>query len=142
MANSGSFLGTWRLISYMNEDEEGNESYPFGKNARGMIYYDPAGYMGVNIMSEGRKNFSSGDMFEATDEEVKTALKYIAYSGRFRVLEDRVIHQIEVSFFPNWVGADQERFYSFEGNKLILSTRPMRFNGKKVVSRLVWEKME
>lgn len=139
MATRQDFVGAWKLISFHNKDEDGNLSYPFGKDAKGMIYYDRSGYMGVNIMPEGRVKFQSGDMFIATKDEIESAIKYISYAGKYTVKEDKVVHQIEVSLFPNWVGVDQERFYKFVGNRLVLSTRPMKFNGKKVVSELVWE---
>lgn len=141
MASAEDFFGAWRLVSFQNESEDGRVEHPFGKSPSGMIYYDRSGHMGVNIMAEDRKNFSSGDMFVATEDEMKTAVKYISYSGRFTVAEDKVVHSIEVSFFPNWVGVDQERFYTIDGSRLVLSTRPMRFDGRKVVSRLVWEKL-
>lgn len=141
MADTENFIGSWKLVSFHNIDSDNNVNYPFGKEAKGMIYYHDSGHMGVNIMSEGRKNFESGDMFVATPEEMQTAIRYISYSGKFRVEGDKVIHQIEVSFFPNWVGAEQERFYEFKESQLTLSTRPMKFGGKKVVSKLLWEKL-
>ncbi len=142
MAEKKDFIGAWRLVSFQNEDESGSINYPFGQEPKGMIYYDSSGHMGVNIMPEGRKPFASGDMFMATAEESQDAIRYIAYSGRYDVLEDKVIHRLEISLFPNWIGKDQERFYKIEGSRLTLSTRPMNFNGKKVVSKLVWEKIK
>jgi hypothetical protein len=34
----------------------------------------------------------------------------VAYAGRYSFLGDHVIHHVELSLFPNWVGSDQERF--------------------------------
>ena len=139
MTGNVDFEGTWELISFRNEGEDGSVNYPFGKNPRGMIWYDRNGYMGVNIMPEERLKFESGDMFVATERELRDAIRYIAYSGKFEVKENKVIHKIEVALFPNWVGRDQERFYKIDGNRLTLTTKPMKFEGKQVISRLVWE---
>lgn len=140
MATSKDFAGSWNLVSYHNESDDGTVNQPFGKKPKGMIYYDSTGHMGVNLMPEGRKQFTSGDMFRATEEEAMDAIRYISYSGSYEVLEDRVIHRIEVSLFPNWIGKNQERFFEIEGDLLTLSTKPMNFDGKKVVSRLVWKR--
>lgn len=142
MTDREDFAGMWKLISYRNEGEDGTVNYPFGQNPKGMIYYDRTGHMGVNIMPEGRTKFKSGDMFNATESEMKDAIRYIGYSGKFEIRGNSVIHKIEVSLFPNWEGRDQERFYSLEGNRLTLSTKPMKFEGKQVISRLVWERIE
>ena len=67
---------------------------------------------------------------------------YISYCGKYEVTEDRVIHHVEVSFYPNWIGKDQVRFYKFEGDRLILSTPPMILGGKQQSGYLIWERMK
>jgi hypothetical protein len=40
---------------------------------------------------------------------------FVAYGGRYSFSGDRVIHHVEMSLFPNWVGSDQERTVSLTG---------------------------
>ena len=51
----------------------------------------------------------------------------LAYSGSFDVEGDvegdTVVHRVEVSIFPNWVGLDQRRRLSLDGDRLVESGR-------------------
>jgi Lipocalin-like domain len=42
---------------------------------------------------------------------------------------ESVIHHVELSLFPNWVGVDQERLVEVRANRLTSSTRPTLFDG-------------
>jgi Lipocalin-like domain len=52
-----------------------------------------------------------------------------------------VIHHVELSVFPNWVGVDQERLVATNGNRLMLSTRPLLLEGRQQTAHLVWERV-
>ena len=122
---SERFIGTWKLMSYENRSED-QVTYPLGKNPVGYIMYNAEGYMAVALMASNRKRFLSMDILGGTTEEIVAAYgTYLSYCGKYAVTEDRVIHHVEVSSYPNWIGEDQVRFYKFEGNKLILSTPPL-----------------
>ena len=116
-------------------------TYPLGKNPVGYIMYNDEGYMAVALMASNRRRFSSIDITGGTNDEIVAAYgTYISYCGKYEVTEDRVIHHVEVSSYPNWIGEDQVRFYKFEGDKLILSTPPMIFGGKQQSGYLIWER--
>jgi hypothetical protein len=51
-----------------------------------------------------------------------------------------VIHHVQLSLFPNWVGVDQERLVDVTANRLTLSTRPTLFDGIQQTARVVWER--
>lgn len=138
---SKRFIGTWKLVSY--ELHSGSEViYPFGKNPVGYIMYNNEGYMSIAFTPSNRSRFASTDMTEVTTEEkVNAADTYFSYCGRYEVIEDKVIHLIEICFYPNWIGEKQERVYKFEGDKLILSTPPVLFNGKEQSSLLIWKRV-
>ena len=53
------FVGTWRLVSYIYEYENGDVTYPYGKDASGYITYGADGYMSVALMSSNRPKFDS-----------------------------------------------------------------------------------
>lgn len=135
-------LGTWSLISWENKSLEGQVSYPFGQEVIGYLTYTQDGYMFVALMPRHRANFASGDLLRgSTEEKVKAAETYISYCGRYEFQGDKVIHHVELSLFPNWAGVDQERLIELAGNRLILSTRPMLFEGRQQIARLVWERV-
>ncbi len=46
---------------------------------------------------------------------------FVAYAGRYSFRGDRVIHHVELSLFPNWVGTDQQRWVELAGDRLTLS---------------------
>jgi len=139
---TSSLLGTWNLLSWEIRSSDGTASHPLGVNPRGVITYDEAGRMSVQVMQTDRRLSASTDPFGAAPEEIVAAwMGFISYAGRYEhdPLARRVFHDIEVCSFPNWVGRRQERVYSFEENLLRLSTPPMSLGGESTVSTLLWE---
>jgi len=133
------FIGTWKLISVETRDENGDL---FRRGHRtGYLLYSEEGYMSVAFMKEGRPTFASGDIRGGTVEEKMAAVEgYVSYCGRFEVRGDTVVHHIEVSMFPNWVGVSQERRYEFEGDRLTLSTPLMLVGGRQLSTHVIWER--
>ena len=140
---SNPLIGTWRLVSWENKSvEDGQISYPLGKDATGYIMYNEDGYMFVAIMSPYRLKFAGGDLLSGTpEEEAQAEETFLSYCGRYELREEAVIHQIELSSFPNWVGADQERLLELRGNRLTLSTHPILMQGKQQTAYLIWERV-
>jgi Lipocalin-like domain len=140
---SNPLIGTWRLISWENRSvEDGQISYPLGEDATGYIMYNQDGYMFVAIMSPYRLKFAGGDLLSGTpEEEAQAEETFLSYCGRYELREDRVIHQIELSSFPNWVGVDQERLMELRENRLTLSTYPILMQGKQQRAQLIWERV-
>jgi Lipocalin-like domain len=138
---SNRLIGTWRLISWENRDENGRVSYPLGEDAVGYISYSPDGYMFVAIMVPGRPKFAAGDLLSGTPEErAQAASTYVSYCGSYEYLGGSVIHHVELSLFPNWVGVEQERLVEVRGDRLELSTRPMLLGGVQRSAHLIWER--
>lgn len=136
------FIGTWRLISLETRDANGLVNYPFGKNAVGYLIYTTEGYMSATLMKANRPPFSTGDRFSASTEElVSAAQTYESYCGCYEIKSNKIIHKVEASQFPNWVGIDQERYFEFTENKLLLSTPPMLLNGKEQNVYVTWERI-
>jgi hypothetical protein len=50
---------------------------------------------------------------------------FVAYAGRYSFHGDRVVHHVELSLFPSWVGSDQERWVELAGDRLTLSASPL-----------------
>lgn len=134
-------VGSWKLISFESRDASGNVSHPWGEDTKGYLIYNADGYMSVAIMSSNRAKFSSGDLKGGTDQEKAAAAdSYISYCGTYEIKQDMVVHHIELSFFPNWIGIDQNRMLSIDGNQLTLSTPPIVVAGVEQTHHLVWER--
>lgn len=134
-------IGTWRLISYEARTAEGDVSYPLGQDPSGFILYSEDGYMSVTMMTSGRTDYASGDLRAGTTEEKLSAAEtFLAYSGRYTFEGDRVLHHVEVSFFPNRVGTTQIRHLTLSGDTVTLSTPPMLMFGVERSARLAWKR--
>ncbi|HEX2158817.1 MAG TPA: lipocalin-like domain-containing protein [Actinomycetes bacterium] len=139
----GALVGGWRLVSWENRATDGQVTYPMGIDALGALLYTADGRFSVTISRRGREGFAAGDLLSGTSEEKARAVEgFVAYAGRYSFHGDRVIHHVELSLFPNWVGSDQERWVELAGNRLILSASPLLLAGKLQVPRLVWERVD
>lgn len=134
-------LGSWKLCSFVYRAEDGSTFYPYGKEAVGSIMYDESGYMSAIISKKDRKNLSENDFGLLPDEEkIELAKGFLAYSGKYEFLNDKILHYVELSYIPNWIGTALERFYKFFEGELILSTPPVSLRGKDYVGYLTWRK--
>jgi hypothetical protein len=140
---SNPLIGTWRLISWENRSVvDGQVSYPLGKDAVGYIMYNQDGYMFVAIMGPNRLKFAAEDLLSGTtEEEAQAEETYVSYCGRYDFQGDTVVHHVELSLFPNWVGGAQERLVELRGNRLTLSTRPILLEGTQQTAHLIWERV-
>lgn len=136
------FVGTWRLVTWENKDEEGNSTYPFGEDAMGYLMYSADKYMCVTLSKKDRPNFTGGDILTATPEEQSMALgTYISYCGSYDLAPGKVTHRPTVSLFPNYIGTEQVRIFRFENGKLVLTHAPEMMDGKMRTPLIVWEKV-
>ena len=140
---SNPLIGTWRLVSWENRSVVGGEvSYPLGEDAVGYIMYGQDGYMFVAIMRPDRAKFTAEDLFGGgVEERAQAAATYVSYCGRYEFRGDTVVHRVELSLFPNWIGVEQERLVEVAGDRLILSTRPILLGGVQRIARLIWERV-
>lgn len=133
-------IGVWRLRSCCRIFEGGRTEQPFGEDPVGRITYDVQGRMSAMLMRRGRQSHAlpGSGLQQATAEELREVVAgFIAYMGTFDVDESSqtVIHHVQASLFPDWVGTDQRRAYRFEDNLLIL-----RRATAESEDELVWER--
>jgi Lipocalin-like domain len=138
-----ALVGAWQLLSWENQAADGQVTYPMGADALGYVIYAADGRFSVTISRRGRAGFAAGDLLGGTTKEKAQAVEgFVAYAGRYSFHGDRVIHHVELSLFPNWVGTDQQRSVELSGDRLILSARPLLLAGQLQVPRLVWERVD
>jgi len=117
------FIGVWKLASCELKASNGNISYPYGEQPVGRIAYDKAGRMSAQLMRPGRSS--------------RDGAGFTAYFGAYDIDEASrtVIHHVQASINPSWVGTDLKRTYEFSSNRLTLTA----VSGQGVM-RLVWER--
>ena len=67
----------------------------------------------------------------------------IAYTGRYRVEEGKVITRVEAAWNEAWVGGEQTRFIRFEGDRLFIESPPMphpNVNNNVVKVIVIWDR--
>jgi hypothetical protein len=137
-----ALVGAWRLVSWENQTADGQVTYPMGTDPNGYVIYAADGRFSITISQRGRAGFAAGDLLSGTTEEKARAMEsFVAYAGRYSFDGDRVIHHVELSLFPNWVGTDQERWVELAGDRLTLSASPLLLAGQQQVPRLVWQRV-
>lgn len=131
-------IGTWTLLEYTRENKDGERFYPLGKDATGFLMYTPDGYMSAQLMAQGRRNYSLGELHTGTTEEMAQAAHgYHAYSGRFEVDEENqtLYHHMEVSMIPNRLGQVQDRIIKMDGDRITITSNATS-------SYIVWKRAE
>ena len=143
MAEGEQFTGTWRLLACEGRWSDGRITRPYGENPEGQLMYDRHGRFAGQIMARERPAFATGNLLKGSDGEVRAAFEgYVAYYGTYTVnyAESLMIHDVEGSFFPNWLGDRQIRKYGFtEDGRLELSTLPIKGSRADLTVVLLWE---
>jgi hypothetical protein len=134
-------LGTWRLVSYVEQDERGGPvTFPLGRDAAGLIMYTTDGYMSAQLMRSGRHDYDQPDIGGGTIQQAAAAAEgYLAYSGPYDVDEAASVvhHRVAVSLLPNWLETVQIRHGSLKDNQMTLVSE-IPLGGKVIRSTLVW----
>lgn len=139
--NADFILGSWRLVSCEHRRADGIIELPFGPAPLGKIVYSADGGMIVLITDPNRPPARSPQFFEASDPELAGAARgCVAYSGRWKIRGNEVVHDVEQSLFPNWMGNPLVRAFRANGNLLTLSTGPFFIHGIEYTAVLVWQR--
>ena len=136
-------VGRWSLVSVEVIADTGEIRYPYGQTPVGYILYAADGFMSVAVMSGDRRSFVANGFagLDGTQQEKATAFDgYLSYSGRYEAGRDGVVHRIEVSLFPNWVGTAIERAVTLDGDRLTLTGSATQVKGKSPTVRVTWKR--
>lgn len=135
-------VGTWELVEWIATVGD-RPRRPFGGDVIGRLTYTAHGYMWAALMRRDRPLLAAGSIAGATaSERAAAAAGYLNYAGSYTEERGRVIHHVEVSLMPNWVGLDQVRNITWIGEELELSTDPETSrSGEEVVNRLRWRRL-
>lgn len=139
------FIGAWRLVGI---EGVGRGTGP-GEQPTGIILYDSAGHVAVQIDYTGKRlGFANGPLAGTTGEKAGAFDSYTAYYGTFSVnaAAGLVIHHLENSLNPSNVGRDNVRYYELQGNRMTLDIADddngRRLARKDTVRHLIWERIQ
>jgi hypothetical protein len=138
-ADRARLVGTWKLVSVVYEEQDTKQRTPvYGEHPKGFQIATPDGRWLALVTAEGRT-------VPHTDADRAQALRsMIAYAGRYRVENGKVITKVEVAWNEAWVGGEQTRFIRFEGDDLLhIESPPMphpNLAGKVVRVIVTWQR--
>ena len=122
---SHALIGTWRLVEFADQDDDGKWQYRFGEHPRGYFVYDATGHVHIQIMKVPVLTpFPEGNVAEGKLPSAEHALAayaaYVAYFGTYTVDEKKhvVTHHVEGSLTPEFTDTDQPRPFKLEGDRL------------------------
>ena len=139
---SDLIAGVWKLRTYtrryLDTGEVRTDLLPHA-----YILYTAGGFM-MSITVEGSREPPAGAVL--TDEERVRLFNSIvsAYSGRYVVEGNKVIHTVDISWNEAWTGTQQVRYFKVEGDELTIETAPRTTStdSREVVNTLVWDRVE
>jgi Lipocalin-like domain len=137
--SNAELVGTWKLVSASSVTSKGkrNET-PYGVGPVGFLSYSEDGRVTALISYGGRKPLGAIPQVEEQAEAFKT---FFAYSGRYTLSEDKVIHHIEICSIQNYVDKDLIRSLIVEGDQIKLITPPAPVNGTLQSVELIWQRL-
>jgi hypothetical protein len=137
--NQSDLVGTWKFISYLRTDPEtGKNTNIMGESPKGYLIYTREGRMMVIVVADNR------EAPKADEDRIALHKHMVAYSGRYTVNGGQVIHHVDVSWNPEWMGTDLVRFFKCEGNRLTITTAPTKYGTDNIeqVSTLTLQRVD
>jgi hypothetical protein len=115
--------GSWLLVEWKIEYPDGRPStWPFGKDAVGLIVYGADGWMSATMSCRRRTALSAVSALKADDASKARAFQeYLTYSGRWHVEDQRIAHDVEMALNPALLNTRQWRDARFDGAQLVLT---------------------
>ena len=141
VTETGFIVGSWRLISCEHRRSDGAVEFPFGPKPNGRLVYAADGRMIVVVTDPARSPARSPQFFEAGERELAEAARgCVAYSGRWSIRGNDVVHDVEQSLFPNWIGNKLVRAFRIDGIRMTLTTAAFLIRDVEFTAALVWER--
>lgn len=115
-----------------------------GDAPEGLLVYSSDGTMLALMAGADRPHLASEDLTGGTEAERAEAFaSFVAYGGPFAVEGNIVVHDVEMSLFPNWVGTIQRRRWELDeaDRSLTLTSPPVTVGGATRIQRVTWERV-
>lgn len=127
ITDRNSLNGVWQLVSFEQNEPDGNVSYPYGEMPVGRLTFDAAGRMSVFVMKPGRfasVNSTAAITTATVDDLRQIADGFMAYYGDFQVDDSTktITTKVTAATIPAWTDSEQKRAYELSGDTLALIT--------------------
>ena len=141
-AMKAALTGTWYLREAHAVDLQGRRLFDvYGPRPSGVIHYGGDGRMMALITHDGRQRMSGLDRQDATERESAAAYRSsIGYAGSYRLDGNQVIHHVDVSTYPNWIGTRLRREVRLLDGAVELLTAAQPQNGVETIIKLIWQR--
>ena len=136
---SSKLVGTWQLLSCKFElADTGGAVDMYGPDPLGYLILTAEGRLMVLQTARDRPP-------PRNDADLAELFKsLIAYTGRYRVEgNDRFVTDVDVAWHPAWLGTEQARAFTLEGDVLAIATLGMshpNFPGRSGRAVLRWKR--
>lgn len=110
-------VGLWKLVSYEVEIQATGQKEPvMGKNPTGSALFAPEGRVFFVLTGEGRKPAKT------VQDRADLLGSLVAYTGTYRVEDNKWMTKVDVAWNPEWVGTEQTRSFTLDGKRLQVLT--------------------
>lgn len=121
--NAQALHGAWTLAGWHIEYSDGRATtYPFGRDAQGLLTYTPDGHMNASLTRAARPALAAESAkFAPAEQRLAAFDSFFSYGGTFEVRGEDVVHRVSIALNPNLIGTEQVRRMRFEADSLTLS---------------------
>lgn len=134
---SSGLAGVWKLLFFEARDAQGRLSSPLGSAPAGYLIYTKDGHVSVLVASgETATNGTIGAGFR----ERVGATEECAYSGRYELGLDHVVHHVLVSLPHGLAGSSLKYFVQLEGDRLLQYVPPALLRDRWQAGQFIWER--
>ncbi len=135
-------VGEWELVPWESRASDGRVRWPGEERPIGDLIYTASGRMAVQVADSVREPLGTADPRDTDPAAQAGAFAAdVAYCGTYQLDGDQVVHHVELSVHPDWVGTQQRRLAAIDGTgDLVLLMLPMAFGGETVVNQLHWRR--
>lgn len=149
--NENKFVGTWKIMRYEVMKPDGNP-VPYLAHPIGYLHYTADGFMfatvtvtdraklGITLQELGspKRPWWKGSYWRAIMNYLKAASQYFTYAGRYEIINNTVVHQVELDLIPDLMGKERVRTFEFpDEDTLILWAEDIP--GQK--QKLTWQRV-
>ena len=115
----GLLVGTWHLVTFVDTPETGAPIQAFGSSPIGFFVFTADGHASISIM---RNPPNAALTTKDPDPDVCIPDWYCSYFGTYTVDRKNELYIVHVqgSNLPTYVGTDQTRHFSIQGDKLVI----------------------
>jgi hypothetical protein len=141
MTDVAALIGTWRMISWTKRlVATGEVVDAMGPQPIGYIAYHADGRMMALVVDSRRANLKEAT--PSDQEKIRLFDSMLAYSARYTLTENGLIHHVDVTCNPAWIG-DMQRPCKIEGESLVISDAPGTdpLTGAEVIYRMEFRRV-